>query len=123
WERDVLGLMAEDLRKITARERRFARYFTLTHLANAGYNEDQLQTYRHGLSKLINSLSWSRKVKVPTPIDPARTVLRIDLRDYLWDDGVWLSILDRYPYGLRSEGQAAASIYDMTACKLPLVRA
>jgi hypothetical protein len=120
---DVLHAVADDLRKTNPRERKFARYFTLTHLANAGYNEDQLQTYRHGLSKLVNSLSWSRKVKVPTPIDPARTVLRIDLRDCLWDDGTWRSILASYPYGVRYEGIGTASVYEMTACDLPLVRA
>jgi hypothetical protein len=120
---DVLRFIADDLRKINPRERRFARYFTLTHLANAGDNEDQLQTYRHGLSKLVNSLSWNRKIKVPTPIDPARTVLRIDLRDYLWDDGTWRSILDRYQYGLRYEGSAATPVYEMTSCDLPMVRA
>ncbi|HEV3121450.1 MAG TPA: c-type cytochrome domain-containing protein, partial [Isosphaeraceae bacterium] len=96
---EVLRFISDDLRKINQRERRFTRYFTLTHLANAGYNEDQLQTYRHGLSKLINSLSWNRKIKIPTPIDPTRTVLRVDLRDYLWDEDIWRSILDSYPYG------------------------
>jgi Planctomycete cytochrome C len=120
---DILRFIAEDLRKTPPRERRFARYFTLTHLANAGNNEDQLQTYRHGLSKLINSLSWNRKIKAPTPIDPARTVLRIDLRDYLWDDGTWRSVLELYPYGLRPDGVAASPIYELTACELPWVRA
>jgi hypothetical protein len=122
-ELDILRFIADDLRKINPRERRFTRYFTLTHLANAGYNEDQLQTYRHGLSKLVNSLSWHRKIKVPTPIDPARTVLRVDLRDYLWDDGTWRSILDRYPYGVRYEGIVATPVYEMTVCDLPVVRA
>jgi hypothetical protein len=122
-ELDILKFIADDLQKINPRERKFTRYFTLTHLANAGYNEDQLQTYRHGLSKLINSLSWNRKIKVPTPIDPARSVLRIDLRDYLWDDGVWRSILDSYPYGVRHEGAAAAPVYELTASDLPIVRA
>jgi hypothetical protein len=122
-EADVIRAIAEDLRKTPPRDRPFTRYFTLTHLANAGDNDDQLQTYRHGLSKLINSLSWNRKIKTPTPIDPARTVLRIDLRDYLWDDGTWKSVLALYPYGLRPDGVAAAPIYEMTACELPWVRA
>jgi hypothetical protein len=120
---DFLRLIQDDLKRIGPRERRFTRYFLLTNLANAGYNEDQLQTYRHGLSKLINSLSWHRRIKVPTAADPDRVVLRIDLRDYLWDEGVWQAILDHYPYGLRYDGAVAASITEMTACDLPLVRA
>ncbi|WP_422928525.1 c-type cytochrome domain-containing protein [Singulisphaera sp. PoT] len=120
---DVSALIIEDLKKLTSRERKFIRYFTLTHLANAGYNADQLQTYRAGLSKLINSLSWSRRIKSPTPVDPAKTVLRIDLRDYLWDEGTWRAILDLYPYGLQLEGTTNASISAMTVCELPYVRA
>jgi hypothetical protein len=120
---EMLRLIADDVRRIAPRERRFARYFTITHLANAGDNEDQLQTYRHGLSKLINSLSWSRRVKAPAPVDPGGTILRIDLRDYLWDDGTWRAILGRYPYGLRFEGPLWASVVEMTSCDLPYVRA
>ena len=122
-EADLLRFITEDLRNTPMRDRRFIRYFTITNLANAGDNEDQLQTYRHGLSKLVNSLSWSRKIKAPTPIDPDRTILRIDLRDYLWDEGTWKAVLDRYPYGLRPDTAVAASVYEMTACDLPWVRA
>lgn len=120
---DMLKFMLDDLKKTPARSRRFIRYFTLTHLENAGYNDDQLQTYRHGLSKLVNSLSWSRRIQVPTPIDPARTILRIDLRDYLWDEGTWRSVLEHYPYGLRHEGVTAGPIYELSASELPYVRA
>ncbi len=120
---DVASAMLEDLRKLNPRERKFSRYFTLTHLANAGYNEDQLQTYRLGLSKLINSLSWNRRIKAPTPIDPARTVLRIDLRDYLWDDGIWQEIADHNPYGLQKEDGPAQTIAELTGCDQPHVRA
>ena len=50
----------------------YIRYFTLTHLYNAGLSDDELQTYRHGLAKLVNSLSWGRRVVVPQPDRPAR---------------------------------------------------
>ena len=60
------------------------RYFTIAHLANAGRNDDQLQSYRHGLAKLVNSLSWRRRITLPVPVDAAGTVLQIDLRDYGW---------------------------------------
>ncbi|WP_406694712.1 c-type cytochrome domain-containing protein [Singulisphaera sp. Ch08] len=122
-ELEVLRAVLDDLRTLGTRERRFIRYFTLTHLANAGDNEDQLQTYRHGLSKLINSLSWSRQITVPKPIDPRRVVLRIDLRDYLWDEGTWSAILSEYPYGIKYNGTSSESINTMTDCELPFVRA
>ena len=86
-----------DLEKIDRRSRRFQRYFTLTHLANAGLGEDELRTYRNALSKLINSLSWHPKVRNPEPIDPTGTVYRIDLRWYMWDATTWNRVLQDYP--------------------------
>ena len=83
---DVLDLIRADLDKVPERSRRFTRYFTLTHLYNAGLSADELQSYRHALSKLVNSLSWDSRIVVPQPIDPAGTILRIDLRDYQWNE-------------------------------------
>ena len=80
-------------------DRAFARYFTMTHLYNAGESVRILQEYRNGLSKLINSLSWGSTVINPQPIDPQETILYIDLRNYEWDvnDG-WGQIEGAYPY-------------------------
>ena len=54
---------------LTAFDRSFARYFTLTHLYNAGASDDNLRAYRNALSKLVNSLSWGSEVIKPKPID------------------------------------------------------
>ena len=80
-------------------DRAFARYFTLTHLYNAGETATVLQEYRKGLNKLINSLSWGSTVINPQPTDPQGTILYIDLRNYEWDvnDG-WTTIEAEYPY-------------------------
>ena len=78
------------------------RYFTITHLYNAGLGEDELQTYRNALCKLANSLSWSPHITVPKPIDPAKTILRIDLRDFQWDANLWNRILTDGSDGSRS---------------------
>jgi len=120
---DVWKAILDDLRKVPTRDQKFARYFTLTHLANAGYNDDQLLTYRHGLSKLVNSLSWSRRVKAPAAVDPARTVFRVDLRDYLWDGSTWQAVIALYPYGLKPDTTTAATVCRMTGSDLPAVRA
>ncbi len=88
------------MQELPERDRRFARYFTLTHLRNVGLQDDELQTYRNALAKLANSLSWHRVVKIPVGIDSERTILRIDIRDYQWNDRVWKRILADYPYGI-----------------------
>src|SRR5579884_3977007 len=69
-----------DLRAIEPRQRRFVRYLTLTHLANAGLSEEELTSHRHALGKLVNSLSWHPRIAPPRPIDPAQTIYRLDLR-------------------------------------------
>ena len=83
----IIRRIQADLLDINEKDCRFVRYFTITHLYNAGFSEDELQTYRNALSKLLNSLSWGRKITKPHPIDPAKTIFRIDLRDYKVERG------------------------------------
>lgn len=116
-------LILADLEKFDLRSRRFQRYFTLTHLLNAGLSEGELQTHRNALSKLINSLSWHPEIRVPEPIDPAKSILRVDLRWYLWDAAVWNLMLDDYPYGIQRDTAAARAAMVGTGTRMPLVRA
>ncbi len=120
---EVFALIVGDLESLDARSRRFTRYFTLTHLYNAGLGEDELQTYRNALSKLANSLSWSPRVTKPIPIDPARTVLRIDLRDFQWDANLWNRLLQDYPYGVLQDTAVAKVAMVTCATRMPFVRA
>jgi hypothetical protein len=120
---DLPTLIRDDLTRLPERDRRFARYFTLTHLLNVGLSEDELQTYRQALSKLVNSLSWGRDIVVPHAVDPAKTIFRIDLRDYKWEGATWDRILNDYPYGSTSDDTAGKEMTAATACRLPYVRA
>ncbi|MSQ97223.1 MAG: tetratricopeptide repeat protein [Gemmataceae bacterium] len=120
---DMLKAMRDDLDKATPRDRQFLRYFTLTHLHNAGLSADEMQSFRHGLSNLLNSLSWGKRIAAPQPIDPARTILRIDLRDYQWNEKTWEAIVARNPYGVQVESESAKAIAEATRCQLPYVRA
>jgi formylglycine-generating enzyme required for sulfatase activity len=122
-ETDVIAAIAADLKKADEADRRFLRYFTITHLVNAGLSDDELQTYRHGLSKLVNSLSWGRRVVVPRAVDAARTVLRIDLRDYQWSPATWTRIMGYYPYAIVRPGPEARFVYDSAEGEIPYVRA
>jgi hypothetical protein len=56
----VIQLILADLDAAPERERQFYRYFTITHLFNGLISDDELETYRLALSKLLNSLSWER---------------------------------------------------------------
>jgi WD40 repeat protein len=118
----VLLPIHADLQKLGSAERRFARYFTLTHLYNAGLSDDELQTYRNAVSKLVNSLSWGKKIVVPIYIDPAKTICRIDIRDYGWSSRVWDLVVEANPYGVTYKTDIARFCYTATGCRLPYVR-
>ena len=82
-------------------DRPFARYFSLTHLYNAGESPDALNIYRMALSKLINSLSWRGDIINPHPIDAAKTIFYVSLFEYEWDaEDVWTQLEAVYPYRL-----------------------
>lgn len=120
---ETVRLIAADVAKLPERDRRFARFFTITHLYNAGLSEDELQTYRNGLAKLLNSLSWQPEIVRPHALDSARSIFRIDLRDLGWDPALWQHILAEYPYHVTLAAESVRSLYAATACELPYVRA
>ena len=99
----MLNTIQTHLATLASYERPYARYFSLTHLYNAGETSENLQAYRNALSKLVNSLSWGHDIIKPHPINPTQTLLYIDLRHYEWDEwdtrgDVWKRIEQDYPY-------------------------
>jgi hypothetical protein len=132
-EKDILSAIQNHLRhKINRPDRRFQRYFTLTHLHNnKTVREDDLRLYRAALSKVANSLSWETAIVVPEPIDKEGTIFHVDLRQLGWDrHDLWRAILKVYPYGLDYEDSQdetmqdlAKEVYDMTSSHVPYLRA
>ena len=110
---------------LTDFDRSFARYFTLTHLYNAGATDANLRAYRIALSKLINSLSWGSEVIKPKPIDREGTIFYIDLRNYEWDikTDKWYKIEQAYPYGVQLKSTTYTTLCEETDCEFPFIRA
>ena len=110
---EVLNTIGTHLMSLSSFDRAFARYFTMTHLYNAGETAQVLDAYRNGLSKLVNSLSWKATVTNSQPIDPQETIFYIDLRHYEWDrnDG-WTQIEGAYPYHIGFEGPTQTALRD-----------
>ena len=104
---EILKSIETHLNTLSAFDRAFARYFTLTHLYNAGETPELLGEYRKALYKLVNSLSWGRDVINPIPIDPQATIFYIDLRHYEWDvNDAWSKIEEEYPYHIAFDAPA-----------------
>ena len=111
-------------------DRTFARYFTLTHLYNAGETTEALHAYQRALSKLVNSLSWGREVIKPQAIDPEETIFYIDLRDYEWEIGTnrWTQIEQVYPYSIEFNAPTQTNLREKLTtlreamdCEVPFV--
>ena len=121
----MLQTIHTHVESLTTFDRSFARYFTLTHLYNAGASDDNLRAYRNALSKLVNSLSWGSEVIKPKPIDREETIFYIDLRHYEWDikSDKWYKIKQAYPYGVQLKSSTYATLCQETDCELPFVRA
>ena len=103
--KEMLQTIENHVNSLATFDRGFARYFTLTHLYNAGETTEALHAYQRALLKLVNSLSWGREVIRPQPIDPEETIFYIDLRDYEWEIGTnrWRLIEQVYPYKIEFE--------------------
>ncbi len=126
----MLDSIQRHLDTLAAFDRPYARYFTLTHLYNAGELAETLVDYRHALSKLVNSLSWGRDVVNPEPIDTEETIFYIDLRRYQWEQGTdrWTQIEEVYPYSLNFTLETETgtlrkltNLRETMACNVPFV--
>ena len=114
---EILNTIETHLMSLSSFDREYARYFTMTHLYNAGESVGILQEYRKALYKLVNSLSWGVTVINPRPIDPEETIFYIDLRHYEWDvNNAWTQIEAEYPYHIAFDAPT------QTALKAQLTR-
>ena len=122
-----LTVIQQHVNSLPSFNRPFARYFSITHLYNAGETDEALGAYRRALSKLINSLSWGREVMQPQPIDLAQTLFYIDLRNYEWDvRDAWPKMEAVYPYpNDYGEHATYAPLYETLqqelACEVPFL--
>ncbi len=110
----VLSAIHDDISRAAPGDRRFLRYFTLTHLHNnPSVRGAHLRLVRAALAKALNSLSWQGDVVLPRVVDPAQTVLAIDIRKLGWTRGHWEAVLHAYPYGLSYNSHDDVNLKDV----------
>ena len=127
----MLTAIKNHLNALDPFDRPFVRYFTTTHLYNAGESPEALGAYHVALSKLVNSLSWGSDIINPHPIDAAETIFYIDLRNYEWDiRDAWTQIEEIYPYTIEFNVATHAGLHEKLtnlrqemACEVPFVYA
>jgi mono/diheme cytochrome c family protein len=65
---EILKSIDHDLASLDPDRQKDTRYFTLTHLYNAGVSDTEIAAYRDGLKRLLNSLSWEGEIINPASI-------------------------------------------------------
>ena len=87
------------------------RFVTLAHLANACATPAEMEAYRQGVSKLLNSLSWGARPVTLVPVDEAKSVLSFKLSDLGWVDEHWGALTRAEPKGVAMDlsGEVSAA--------------
>lgn len=103
----TLKLILSDLESQPPTSRPYLRYLTVANLYNVSgidgkptESDANIEKYRVAISKLLNCLSQSPRITPAITIDPSRTLLRFDLRDYQMTPEVWEKIVNYNPYGI-----------------------
>ncbi len=113
-------------------DRKSIRYIDLSALANAGKSDAELEVYREAVSFLINSLSRARVVTAPRALDEGALLLRVDLRDYLWQAEAWRALEQSYPYAavyhqdsrlFPVDEASSQQLRDETGTQIPILQA
>jgi WD40 repeat protein/mono/diheme cytochrome c family protein len=120
-EAAVNATIRADLEARAPKQQRFARYFTVAHLANAGRDATEIATARLALGKLLNSLSWHPRLTLPAGL--GNGVYRIDLRDYKWAPASWERLLREYPYKSAPADEDSKLLARWTGTDMPAIRA
>jgi hypothetical protein len=120
---ELYAAVATDLARLDADDALAARYISLANRVTAGVCIDgALDRERQAIFKLVNMLSTATTIEEPVAIDPDRTLFRIDLADYGWNQAVtvinadgttttfidkWEAIVGNNPYAISYVGDEA----------------
>lgn len=120
---DIVGAIAADLQSEADHRVKGMRYFTLANLANACAGEDELEVYRQGLVKLLNSLSRNPDVVRLAAVDEAKTIVKVNLDDLNWTAEDWEKLISAYPYAVEPDVKLFDFVKQATDTNLAYIRA
>ena len=117
-ERD---LMERAIEATPAERRPQIRFISLAHLHNTCAGPKRMKAYRQGVMHLVNSLSWVVAPVRLDALDPAQTILRIDLTKLGWSSETWERLTSAYPYA-SAANLTSETLRKETAAAIPVVR-
>jgi mono/diheme cytochrome c family protein len=122
--KNLVDLMYQDLGQLPEHRRKNTRYISIAHLQAACASEEELQVYRLGVIRLLNSLSTNSDVITldDSLVGEDKLVLRFNLDDLNWTPELWEEIISHYPYGVRPFDSQFDALINATYTQIPYVR-
>jgi Domain of unknown function (DUF4384) len=123
--KDLVNVMYQDLGSLPEHRRANTRYLSLANLKASCASDEEMEIYRQGAIKLLNSLSTNSDVITleDSIIGEEGVVVRFNLDDLNWTPELWEEIISHYPYGVRPFDSQYDSLTHSTHTDIPYVRA
>ncbi len=123
--KELVNVMYQDLGSLPEHRRAHTRYLSLANLKASCATEEEMEIYRQGAIKLLNSLSTNSDVLTleDSVLGKEGTVVRFNLDDLNWTPELWEEIISHYPYGVRPFDSQYDSLTHSTQTEIPYVRA
>ncbi len=119
---DVDQAVAAALVATPEEKRKDIRFITLSHLANACVAPETLDGYWQALTKVVNTLSWGPEPIRLEPVDPDKTVLKLDLGQLGWVSAHWEKLIQAQPYAALASARLSETARRQTGTPMPAVR-
>ncbi len=123
--KDLVNVMYQDLGSLPEHRRAHTRYLSLANLKASCASDADMEIYRQGAIKLLNSLSTNSDVITleDSIIGEEGVIVRFNLDDLNWTPELWEEIISHYPYGVRPFDSQYDSLTHSTNTEIPYVRA
>ena len=111
-----------DLQTVPREEQSDTRYASLASAHNnVRVTAEQLENLRHGVRKLLNSLSTGPRTALFEEVGPEKVLFRVRLRDIGWDAVLWDNVAAHFPQAI----DTGVSVALGSACHatVPILRA
>lgn len=114
----VTRLVLADARKLDRTSRTAARYLSLNHLLAGRQARAALDQERAALAKAVSYLAKGNAAGL-TPVDPSKTVYRVDLHELGWDARPFevVTIVDDEE---KPQGRSTFNLFDLVLLEYPL---
>ncbi len=123
--KDIVNTMYQDLGNLPEHRRKGTRYLSLANLSASCASDVEMDVYRQGAVRLLNSLSTNSDVLVlnDSLVGADKLIVRFNLDDLNWTPELWEEIISHYPYGVRPFDSQYDSLSQTTHTSIPYVRA